>query len=77
MNVFTYTCDFILFKDSKFLLNEQITELCDCCGVTGGGDDRCVWGGVHGKDLGCRLLLSLQRMERTTQVCQKTVLCHR
>lgn len=51
------------------------TGLYDDC-LTGSGDHRGVWGGVHGEDLGSWLLLSLQRMARTTQICPKTLLCH-
>lgn len=45
--------------------------------LTGSGDHRGVRGGVHGEDLGCWLLLSLQRMARTAQIRPQTLLCHR
>lgn len=45
--------------------------------LTGSGDHCGVRGGVHGEDLGRWLLLSLQRMARTTEICSKTLLCHR
>lgn len=44
--------------------------------LTGSGDHCGVWGWVHGEDLGGWLLLSLQRMARTTKICPKTILCH-
>lgn len=44
---------------------------------TGNCDHRGVWSGVHREDMGCWLLLSIQRMEREAKVCQKAFLCHR
>lgn len=44
---------------------------------TGNSDHRGVWSGVHSEDMGCRLLLSIQRVEGEAKICQEAFLCHR
>lgn len=43
----------------------------------GNCDNRGVWCGIYCADLGSRLLLSLQRMERKAEICTQTLLYHR
>lgn len=49
-----------------------------CFSVFPGNCDNCgVWCGVYSSDLGGRMLLSLQRMERKTEICSQTLQYHR